>query len=194
MFAQEYWQKPPSALNETLAFVDQAQVFFRGKGYHQLLPDTDGWIFHTDWDGRFEGVWADRKTRQILAYPYVEKQFHGAVAITYRIPLDGTYAISGGVTDLQVAPQFPQHDGIVWHLDLTDDGTTPGKRLATGTPIGDGGGRPDAGPFAAGNVDAKKGQLIRLVLHPRKWWGSDLTRIDAFRIEPAKIDSLLPQK
>jgi len=152
-----------------------------------MLPnpdDTEGFIYHSDWDGRFEGVWADHKAKQIMAYPYVEKQFHGAVAITYKVPADGVYNVTGGLTDLQVDPKFAQHDGIEWFLDLTDGGTA-GKRLAKGGPIGDGSDRPDSGKFEALKVEAKKGQLIRVVVHPRKWWGSDLTRIDEFKIEIA---------
>ncbi|MBI1913976.1 MAG: M1 family peptidase, partial [Planctomycetes bacterium] len=54
-----------------------------GEASRQPIPAVmDGWIFHRDWDGRFEGVWADRKTGVILVHPYVEKRFHGAVAIT----------------------------------------------------------------------------------------------------------------
>ncbi len=153
-----------------------------------MLPnpaDTEGWIFHRDWDGRFEGVWGDRKAKQIIAYPYVEKTFHGAVAITWKVPKDAKYDISGGLTDIQVQPEFKQHDGIDWLLEIAEQGK-PLKQLANGGPIGDGNGRPDSGKFSAKNVQASKGQLIRLVIHPRKWWGSDMTRIDSFRIESAE--------
>lgn len=154
-----------------------------------MLPnpdDTLGWIFHRDWDGRFEGVWADRKARQIIAYPYVEKTAHCAVAITYRIPADGKYDISGGVTDLQVAPDFPQHDGIDWIIEIAQGGALV-RKIGSGGPIGDGKGRPDSGTFRHSGIEAKKGQLVRLVIHPRKWWGSDMTRIDSFKIEPTPV-------
>ncbi|MBM3982226.1 MAG: hypothetical protein FJ304_18565 [Planctomycetes bacterium] len=153
-----------------------------------LLPnpdDTVGWIFHRDWDGRFEGVWADNKAKCVMLYPYVEKNAHSAVAVTYRVPADGKYDISGGVTDLQVQPQFKQHDGIEWIVE-TADGGKPVKKIGSGGPVGDGNGRPDSDTFAFTAVELKKGQLVRLVIHPRKWWGSDLTRIDSFKIEASK--------
>ena len=153
-----------------------------------MLPnpeDTRGWIFHRDWDGRFEGIWADTKGKQIIAYPYVEKTFHGAVAITWKAPNDGVYDITGGLTDIQVQPEFKQHDGIDWILEIAKDGA-PVKTIARGGPIGDGNGRPDSGKFEARGVAVSQGQLIRLVIHPRQWWGSDMTRVDAFRIERGK--------
>ena len=63
------------------------------------------------------------------------------------------------------------------------DGGQKGSKIASGGPIGDGKDRPDSGTFECKKVSVKKGQLIRLVIHPRKWWGSDLTRIDSFRVE-----------
>jgi hypothetical protein len=150
-----------------------------------MLPNpdqTEGWIFHRDWDGRFEGIWADKETNHVLAYPYVEKNAHMAVAITYRVAEDGDYDITGGLTDLQVQPQFKQHDGVEWIVEIADGGK-PVRKIGSGGPIGDGGDRPDGGKFEYRKVSVKKGQLIRLVIHPRKWWGSDLTRIDSFRIE-----------
>ena len=153
-----------------------------------LLPnpdDTEGWIFHRDWDGRFEGFWGDAKASQLIAYPYVEKTSHCAVAVSYKVPKDGAYDITGGLTDLQVLPQFKQHDGVEWVLQLADDGK-PGKTIGRGGPFGDGNGRPDSVTFQHRNVAAAKGQLIRLEIHPRKWWGSDMTRIDSFRIVPSR--------
>jgi len=52
--------------------------------------DTEGWIYHSDWDGRFEGAWADKKTDTVMLYPYVEKGYHGCVALSYRIKKGGT--------------------------------------------------------------------------------------------------------
>lgn len=147
--------------------------------------DTVGWIFHSDWDGRCEGVWGDKKAGHVLMYPYVEKNAHMGVAVTYRVPADGMYDISGGVTDLMVAPEAKQHDGIDWLIEVVEGGK-PGRKVGSGGPVGDGHGRPDAATFAFKNVAAKQGQLIRLVIHPRKWWGTDLTRIDAFKIERVK--------
>lgn len=153
-----------------------------------MLPnpnDTQGWIFHRDWDGRFEGIWGDRKSGHVLAYPYVEKNAHCAVAITYRVPEDGKYDLSGGLTDLQVDDKANQHDGIEWIVELAEGGKGI-KKLGSGGPFGDGGGRPASGTFSLSGIEAKKGQLVRLVIHPRKWWGTDLTRIDSFKIVPAK--------
>ncbi len=147
--------------------------------------DTEGWIFHRDWDGRFEGFWGDAKTSQIIAYPYVEKTAHCAVAVTYTIPADGFYDVQGGLTDLMVQPQFKQHDGAEWVLQFAKEGK-PDKLIARGGPFGDGNGRPDSVAFKQAKIAALKGQLLRLEIQPRKWWGSDMTRIDAFRITPSR--------
>ncbi len=160
-----------------------------------LLPnpdDSEGWIFHTDWDGRFEGVWADKKTKSVLVHPYVEKTFHGSVAIAYRIPNDGEYDVTGAMTDIDIKPEVAKHDGVEWILELAEGGK-PIKKLASGGPFGDGNGRPDNDKFVCKKVTAKKGQLIRLVINPRKWWGSDLTRIDEFKIEPVEKSECVPQ-
>ena len=152
-----------------------------------LLPnpqETSGWILHTDWDGRFEGVWGDKKAKQILAHPYVEKHAHQAVAITYKIPKDGTYVISGGITDLQIKPEYPKHDGVIWKLEAIELATKKTVELKKGEPVGDGHGRPQSASFETRKLSLKKGHLIRLVIHPNQWWGQDLTRIDSFQIEP----------
>ena len=149
-----------------------------------LLPNpkrTEGWILHTDWDGRFEGIWADKETRYVLAYPYVEKNSHCAVAITYKVPRSGIYRISGKVADLQVAPQFKQHDGVSVVIHAVEAGKK-GDLLKKVGPVGDGHGRPDIAPFLVEKTRLEKGQLIRLAILPNQWWGTDITRIE-FEVE-----------
>jgi hypothetical protein len=151
-----------------------------------LLPnpkETTGWVLHTDWDARYEGIWSDKKTGELLAHPYVEKRAHMAVAITYLVSADGVYTISGGVTDVQVKPEFAKHDGIIWKIEIAKEGAVV-KKLGQGKPVGDGHGRPESDKFNFPDVKLSKGQLVRLVIHPNKWWGQDLTRIDQFKIEP----------
>jgi len=143
--------------------------------------DTEGWIYHSDWDGRFEGAWGDKKAKQVILYPYVEKGAHCAVAVTYKAPSAGKYTVSGKVTDLQVHPQFKQHDGASWRLEVADGGNR-GKQIAKGGPFGDGHGRPDSADVKAEAFEVEKGKLIRLVIHPNKWWGSDMTKVE-LRIE-----------
>ena len=143
--------------------------------------DTEGWIFHSDWDGRFEGVWGDKKADQVIMYPYVEKGSHGAVAVTYKVPVTGKYTVSGKVTDIQVQPEYEQHDGITWMVEAANGGAK-GKLLGKGGPIGDGHGRPDSGEFKVEKASLEAGELIRLVIHPNKWWGSDMTKVE-LRIE-----------
>ena len=153
-----------------------------------LLPhpkETTGWILHTDWDGRFEGVWADESSGEILVHPYVEKRSHLAVAVTYTVPQDGVYHVTGGITDVQVKPNYPKHDGVIWRIEIADGGKRV-QQLGQGKPIGDGHGRPDSGKFEVDDAVLRKGQLLRLVIHPNKWWGQDLTRIDALRIDQMK--------
>jgi len=142
---------------------------------------TEGWILHTDWDGRFEGVWADSKTGSVLLHPYVEKGSHCAVALTYKVPKDGKYTVTGKLTDVQVNPGYHKHDGVIWKLEAAQAGEK-GRELGKGGPIGDGHGRPDKAEFTIKSIALKKGELIRLVIHPNKWWGRDLTRIDSFKV------------
>ena len=108
-----------------------------------------------------------------------------AVAITYKVPASGNYTISGALTDLQVKPACPKHDGVIWKVEIAPADGGKGKEVAKGGPLGDGKGRPDSDKFTLPNVKLAKGQLLRLVIHPNKWWGQDLTRIDSFRIDPA---------
>ena len=152
-----------------------------------MLPNpkhTEGWILHTDWDGRFEGIWADKETRYVMAYPYVEKNSHCAVAITYRVPRSGLYRISGKVTDLQVAPQYKKHDGVSVLIQAVEAGKK-GTLLKKVGPVGDGHGRPDTAAFLIEKTRLKKGQLIRLAILPNQWWGTDSTRIE-FEVEPLR--------
>jgi len=143
--------------------------------------DTEGWIYKSDWDGRFEGAWGDTKADQVIMYPYVEKGSHCSVALTYQVAVPGTYTVSGKVTDLQVHPQFKRHDGAAWKIEVADGGKR-GKLIAKGGPFGDGHGRPDSAELKAEKFAVERGQLIRLVIHPNRWWGSDMTKVE-LRIE-----------
>jgi hypothetical protein len=150
--------------------------------------DTQGWIYHSDWDGRYEGVWGDAKAKQVLAHPYNEKTSGGDVAITYTVPADGNYDISGKVTDVNVAKGNRVLTGITYHVEVCAAGVKAigkaTKVLASGK-VGD-----DVGPpsvkFDAKKVALKKGQLIRLVIDPNKSWAADMTRIEGFKIVPSK--------
>jgi hypothetical protein len=147
--------------------------------------ETQGWVYHSDWDGRFEGVWGDAKQKQVLAHPYNEKTSGGDVAVTYTVPEDGKYTISGKVTDLQVAGGHVTLTGIIYKVGVCEaagdelDGKE--QSLASGK-VGDKEG-PESAEFKVENVDLKKGQLVRLAIDPNKWWGADMTRIDSFKIE-----------
>lgn len=73
--------------------------------------------------------------------------------------------------------------GDAVELKLTDVSRRKGKVLGKGGPVGDGHGRPDDDEFRIEKAEFEKGEFIRFVIHPNKWWGQDLTRIDQFRIE-----------
>jgi hypothetical protein len=159
-----------------------------------MMPNpkkTEGWIYHSDWDGRFEGFWGDSKAKQVLAHPYQEKTSGGAVAVTCKAPADGTYRISGKITDVNVAKiKHRMLTGIKWSLDIV---ATKGpnaivkvaKALKRGGPIGDAVGPPSA-KFVVEKVVLKKGQLIRLMIDPNRAWGGDMTRIDYFKVAKVK--------
>ena len=143
--------------------------------------DTEGWIYHSDWDGRFEGVWGDKKANQVIMYPYVEKGSHGCVAITYKAPKAGKYKVTGKATDLQDHPKFKVHDGAVIIVEKATGGAR-GKELTRTKAFGDQDGktkkRPVSVEFKVNQVTLKAGESIRVVAHPRKWWGSDMTKME----------------
>jgi len=159
-----------------------------------MMPNpkqTEGWIYHSDWDGRFEGFWGDSKAGEVLAHPYNEKTVGGAVAVTCKAPDNGTYCISAKITDVSVAKiKHRSLTGVKWSLDVV---ATKGpnaivrvsKALKRGGPIGDTLG-PASAEFSVESVVLKKGQLIRLMIDPNRSWGGDLTRIDYFKVARVK--------
>ncbi|MHC4983553.1 MAG: hypothetical protein ACYTF6_10395 [Planctomycetota bacterium] len=155
--------------------------------YMPNAGDTEGWIYHSDWDGRYEGVWGDRKAGQVIAHPYNEKTDGGAMAITYKVPADGTYVISAKVTDLAVNKSgHKMMTGIDVSIDVVaaaDAQTKPAEQVLAGPePVGDAVG-PESREIKTEKAKLTKGKLVRLVIDPRKWWGADMTRIDYFKIE-----------
>jgi len=91
-------------------------------GKYRPNPDkTEGWIYHSDWDGRYEGVWGGEKVKQVLAHPYNEKTAGGAVAVTYKVPTDGTYAVTAKVTDMNPAKGHYTLTGITAIVDIVDN-------------------------------------------------------------------------
>jgi hypothetical protein len=153
----------------------------------KFLPnpqDTEGWLYHSDWDGRMEGAWGDKKTGKVMLHPYVEKGAHCAVALTYKIPRTGRYRITGEVTDGQVV-KHPKHKGFLCKVAT---GRIDGKfmvidRELTGIgPIGDKVG-PDSGKFEVKEARLDKGSLLVVYVHPNGWWGTDLMVIDSLKIE-----------
>ncbi len=150
--------------------------------------DSEGWIYHSDWDGKREGVWGDTKAKQVLVVPYQEKADGGAIAVTYQVPADGEYIISGKATDLEVDKE---HKAATGAKVLVDIANRAGKNIRTGTQVivkpkafGDKLG-PESVEFKSEKVTLKKGQLVRLVIDPVKVAYKDLTAVE-FNIEPAK--------
>ncbi len=149
---------------------------------------TQGWVYHSDWDGRFEGVWGDAKAKQVLAHPYNEKTSGGNVAITYTVPANGTYTVSGKIEDVNVARGHISLTGITYRVEVCAAGEKAiGKAervLATGK-VGDNVG-PASVEFQVEKVTLKQGQFVRLVVDPNKSWATDMTRITGFKIVPFK--------
>lgn len=149
--------------------------------------ETEGWIYHSDWDGRFEGVWGDKKVNQVLMHPYNEKTDGAAVAVTWKAPADGKYTVAGKVTDLQVVKSgHPMMTGVIYFIDVVEAGgvsiTTKGPPLKQGK-VGDNVG-PESEEFKLEGVQMKKGQLLRLAIDPNKSWGADMTKVE-LKIVPA---------
>ena len=148
--------------------------------------DTQGWIYHSDWDGRFEGFWGDAKAGQVLAHPYNEKVFAGDVAVTYLVPADGAYDVSGKVSYMRGANAGPKA-GIRCKVGVCSGGPEQiGGDLnwLSNTTAGAPG---DSGvtEFKSAGVPLKKGQVVMLAIDANGFWGADMTRIDAFNVEPA---------
>jgi len=153
-------------------------------GFMPNKADTEGWIYHSDWDGRMEGAWGDKKANKVLLHPYVEKRAHRACAVTYTVPKAGTYKITGAVTDGAVV-KHKLHKGFLAKVcagKLQGKFMVCTKELASAGPIGDEVG-PDSGTFKVDSVQLEKGNLIVLYVHPNGWWGTDLMQIDSFKIE-----------
>ena len=154
------------------------------------VPDgknVEGWVYSmtADWSPEFEGVWGNTKDGKIHVHPYTHHGFHASLAITYKVPEDGVYNISGGITDVIVFKQ-PPHDGVIWIVEvLTDGKAASGKELGRGQPIGDTNEK-DATTFSIEKASLKKGELVRFVIDPNRWWGTDMTRIDSFKVQKAK--------
>jgi len=93
--------------------------------------ETEGWIYHSDWDGRFEGIWGDKKAGGVVVHPYNEKAYAGKMAITCRLPA-GVYAVSAKVTDLNTFGG----DVIAWRVEVAEGGQR-GQIVAESKPFGD---------------------------------------------------------
>jgi len=153
-------------------------------GFMPNKADTEGWIYHSDWDGRMEGAWGDKKANKVYLHPYVEKRAHRACALTYTVPKSGKYKITGAVTDGAVV-KHKLHKGFLVKVcagKLDGKFMVCTKDLAGVGPIGDEVG-PDSGEFTVDSAELKKGDLIVLYVHPNGWWGTDLMQIDSFQIE-----------
>lgn len=148
--------------------------------------DTAGWIFHSDWDGRFEGVWGDARTGQVLAHPYNEKSSGADVAMTFRVPRDGAYDIRGRVSYLRPAGGKSGVRCKVGLCSAARDEVGADLRWLTKSDVGT--------PEAAGSAEfsirdepLKAGQLVMLAIDPLGHWGGDMTRIDEFTVAPAGL-------
>jgi len=153
-------------------------------GFMPNKADTEGWIYHSDWDGRMEGAWGDKKANKVLLHPYVEKHAHRACALSYTVPKAGRYKVTGAVTDGAVW-KHKRHQGFLAKVcagKLQGNAMVCTKELASAGPIGDQVG-PDSGTLKVDGVQLKKGDLIVLYVHPNGWWGTDLMQIDSLKIE-----------
>jgi len=172
--------------------------------------NVEGWVYSMteDWSPDFEGIWGNKSNGQMHAHPYTHHGLHASVAITYKVPEDGEYNISGGIADMLVIKKSPDgvaktvqtpdgrtivytakqpknEDGVIWIVEVVTDGkAASGKELGRGKPIGDTNEK-DSTTFSIEKASLKKGDLVRFVIDPNKWWGTDMTRIDSFKIEKA---------
>jgi hypothetical protein len=125
----------------------------------------------------------------VIVHPYVEKNSHCNVAVSFRVPADGTYEVSATLADLNVV-DMPALTGILWQIEVArewtgDDSPEAYTIAAKGGPIGDKKG-PDSAAIEAKGVACRQGDLIRLVIDPNGQWGTDMTTIDGLRITRVK--------
>jgi len=143
--------------------------------------DTEGWIFSTDWDGRGEGVWGDKKANCILMHPYTEKAAAGSVAMTFKVPA-GEYSMKAKLTDLSI---FPGGDGVKWRVEVVKGGEKAASPVAESKPFGDKVGDATV-ELDVKSITVAEGQLIRLVLDPNAHWGADMTKIENLTVTRVK--------
>ena len=125
----------------------------------------------------------------MLVVPYQEKGDGGAICVTYKVPADGEYIVSGKATDLEIDKEHKLATGAKVLVDVV--AARDGKSIRTGKqvlvepmPFGDKLG-PESVEFKSDKVTLKKGQLVRLVIDPVKVAYKDVTRV-AFNIQPAE--------
>jgi len=137
--------------------------------------DTDGWIFHTDWDGRGEGVWGDKKASVIMIHPCLHrKTAKGCVAISFAVSSAGEYAMKGRLTDCKL---WCCGTGVKWRVEVARGGDRAQAVVAESQPFGDGVGDASV-EIDVKNITVKQGQLIRLVIDPGRHYGCDMTKLE----------------
>ena len=142
--------------------------------------ETEGWIFSTDWDGRGEGVWGDKKANCILMHPYTEKTAAGSVAMTFKVPA-GEYSMKAKLTDMIVVGG----DGVKWRVEVVKGGDKAAAATAESKPFGDKVGDASV-ELDVKSITVAEGQLIRLVLDPNNHWGADMTKIENLTVTRVK--------
>lgn len=149
---------------------------------------TEGFIYHSNWNGQREGVWGDSKAKQVLVVPYQEKGDGGALAVTCTIPAAGKYLISGKATDLEVDTEHKFSDGIRVSVEVTDTGngkTIRRMRKVLVKPIAFGDKGPGSVEFKSDPVAIEKGQLVFVMIDPVKIAYKDLVALE-LKITPVK--------
>ncbi|MCE5280038.1 MAG: hypothetical protein ABFD92_10815 [Planctomycetaceae bacterium] len=152
--------------------------------------DSEGWIYHSDWDGKREGVWGDTKDKQVLVVPYAEKGVGGALAVTYKVPADGTYIVSGKAADLEVNTEQAAATGVQVSVEVVQAGDGKSVRrskqvVVQPVAIGDKAG-PASADFRSERIELKKGQLVMLIVDPGTLAQTDTTKVE-FNVTAAPV-------
>ncbi len=179
----QFWYEDPSGRSFRRLNIYVDNIYQDEHGRVDQQRSLQGWSHDRLLDMRYEGVWANPHTGVVLVHPYAQNNRHYAVAVSYRVPQSGRYNINAELTDAAVV-KFRLHDGIRWRVERALGGAA-GRVLSRGGPIGDRLG-PESQRITIRAVQLNQGDLVRLVIDPGRWWGTDETRIDSFHIRRVK--------
>ncbi|MCE5328106.1 MAG: PEP-CTERM sorting domain-containing protein [Planctomycetaceae bacterium] len=149
-----------------------------------------GWGLASDWEA-WEGLWGDTTGGGMYAHPYIHHGLSESVALTYKVSQTGTYTIAGGVTDMNVLDDGSggavNHDGVEARVEILDSSfnlvrTVGSVVVGDNEALGGGAYAPNSSTFSYAAQSLNANQYVRVVIDPRTYAGSDMTRLDYLQV------------